>query len=259
MEPAPPGKHYARKPGTDEIYLRNNPTPKTGAQIAASKGLPDTPPTGYQYVRKGKGDVYLRRASGEADNLRQIKIEDGKFVDVETGQTFRTAQEVNDYNTVRQTHIKNKDPLSPDAHQPLPEPQTYIPTEKIEAHLEGFEDGASYLVPKDVLDTRGRDLLGRPDGQFVMRPGQVDDILARTDGDISRIEKELGIPEGRWQGRKLVRIDIAAPRDLDVRVSSGNEVGANEHWLPGGKLPTGLDEAVVDQIPHGKFREHDLF
>jgi hypothetical protein len=27
---------------------------------------------------------------------------------------------------------------------------------------------------------------------------------------------------------------------------SGNEAGANEYWLPGGRLPEGMPEAVVD-------------
>lgn len=26
---------------------------------------------------------------------------------------------------------------------------------------------------------------------------------------------------------------------------SGNEAGANVNWIPGGKLPTGLNEAVI--------------
>jgi hypothetical protein len=36
---------------------------------------------------------------------------------------------------------------------------------------------------------------------------------------------------------------------------TGRESGANELWLPGGRLPTGQREAVVDAIPGGQFTE----
>jgi hypothetical protein len=222
-------------------------TAQSAEQIAASNGLSETPPEGYDYVRTGENDVYLRRAAGEAENLRSIKIEDGHFVDVETGQTFKTAREVEDYNRVFGL-----------ARGSRPEPNTYIPREKIEGHLEGFEGGASYLTKKSILDRYGRDALGRDDGQFVMRPEELDKILDQANGDVSKIEKALGIPEGAWAGEELVRVDIEAPRELDLRMPSGNEEGANAHWLPGGRLPTGLDEAVVNQIPRGKYSESGI-
>jgi hypothetical protein len=36
---------------------------------------------------------------------------------------------------------------------------------------------------------------------------------------------------------------------------SGNEAGANELWLPGGLLPKGYKEAVINRIPKGKYIE----
>jgi hypothetical protein len=33
---------------------------------------------------------------------------------------------------------------------------------------------------------------------------------------------------------------------LNLRIPSGNEAGANEFWIPGGKLPDGNSEAVID-------------
>ena len=53
----------------------------------------------------------------------------------------------------------------------------------------------------------------------------------------------------------MVQINIATPRDFNVRMPSGNEMGANNLWLPGGRLPTGQLEAVVDQIPKGGYTE----
>lgn len=38
-------------------------------------------------------------------------------------------------------------------------------------------------------------------------------------------------------------------------MANGNEGGANELWLPGGDLPTGRSEAVIEQIPLGDYTE----
>lgn len=35
----------------------------------------------------------------------------------------------------------------------------------------------------------------------------------------------------------------------NLRLPSGNEVGVNDLWLSGGKLPNGKLEAVTDPIP----------
>jgi len=39
---------------------------------------------------------------------------------------------------------------------------------------------------------------------------------------------------------------------------NGNELGANLHWIPGGKLPTGYSEAVINNIPLGKYIERRI-
>ena len=83
-------------------------------------------------------------------------------------------------------------------------------------------------------------------------------MLQKTAKNVAAIEVELGIPAGSWQGKPLARIDIPNPEELHVRLPSGNEMGANALWLPGGHLPTGYSEAVVDRIPKGKYVESDL-
>ena len=67
---------------------------------------------------------------------------------------------------------------------------------------------------------------------------------------------ETSFPAGG--GRKLVRIDIARHKDLKIRICNENELGANELWIPDGKLPTGYDEAVKEYIPKGKYILIDL-
>lgn len=39
------------------------------------------------------------------------------------------------------------------------------------------------------------------DGQFVAPTNQINDLLTKSNGNISVIEKALGIPKGDWQNR----------------------------------------------------------
>jgi hypothetical protein len=41
-------------------------------------------------------------------------------------------------------------------------------------------------------------------------------------------------------------VDIPNPWDFGLRIPSGNEAGASELWIPGGRLPTGNTKAVID-------------
>ncbi len=140
-----------------------------------------------------------------------------------------------------------------------PDPSVYLDQKYIDFHLAEFNNGATYLVTKKALDDYGRDTLGYPDNtQFVMTKAEMDAMLTKTGKDISKIEKELGIPADSWKGKEMVRISIPNPKELNVRVPSGNEMGANSLWLPGGQLPTGYSEAVVNKIPKGKYTETPL-
>jgi len=38
-------------------------------------------------------------------------------------------------------------------------------------------------------------------------------------------------------------------------MASGNEIGANELWISGGKLPRGYSEAVINSIPKNSYVE----
>ena len=81
----------------------------------------------------------------------------------------------------------------------------------------------------------------------------MDSVLIKSHGNLIRIENELGIPVNTWKNKILIRIDILKPKRLRLRMPSGNEAGVNELWLPGGYLPTGYKEAVVDRIPKGSY------
>jgi hypothetical protein len=81
---------------------------------------------------------------------------------------------------------------------------------------------------------------------FVMPKAQADKLLADAGGDAAKFEEALGLPSGTLQTNPMVRVDIPHPRDLNVRMPRGTEAGANSQWLPGGYLPNGQIEAVVD-------------
>ena len=53
----------------------------------------------------------------------------------------------------------------------------------------------------------------------------------------------------------IVRVDVKDPEDYGLRMPSGNESGANDEWIPGGQLPTGISEAVIDG---GKVKPGDM-
>lgn len=136
-----------------------------------------------------------------------------------------------------------------------PKPAEYLPQAYIFNYEDAFQGGASYLVPKSVLDKYGRSKLGRPDGQFITTQFDMDWILADANGRLKDIEAQLGIPAGTWAGQEIVRIDIKDPCAFNLRMPSGNEMGANNLWLPGGRLPTNYFEAVIDPIPAGYYTE----
>ena len=136
-----------------------------------------------------------------------------------------------------------------------PAPETYLKRRYIRRHLKNFKAGASCIVSKELLERYHGDSIGKADNsQFIMMKSEMDSVLMRSHGDLSRIEHELGIPAGAWKHRVLVRIDIPKPKKLKLRMPSGNEVGANVLWLPGGLLPTGYKEAVIDRIPKGRYK-----
>ena len=125
-----------------------------------------------------------------------------------------------------------------------PDPKTYIDTKIHEEKLAKFDKGASKIMLKSQLDKYGP---GQSDGtSFVMPKAEVDQLLAKANGDPKALADALGIPVEQLEGNGLVRVDIPSPRDGGLRIPSGNEAGANSQWIPGGTLPDGGTEAVID-------------
>lgn len=64
------------------------------------------------------------------------------------------------------------------------------------------------------------------------------------------------LPEGTL-GDNLVRLDIAEPQGL--RLPNGNELGANEQWIPGQSTEGGTPEATIDPPQQGEFVSTPIF
>jgi len=141
-----------------------------------------------------------------------------------------------------------------------PDPSEYLSPAYIGEHLAPFiKTGASWLVPQDMLDKYGRDKLGWPDNsQFVKPTGDMLALVKAAKGDRSKIEQALGLPAGAWKGRKLAMITVGEPQKHGLRMAAGNEMGANEHWIPGGFLPDGSREAIVNQVEKGNYIETEI-
>jgi hypothetical protein len=131
------------------------------------------------------------------------------------------------------TKITNQPHGSKDA------PHTYLPSDYIDGHLSKFDEGAVFFGPKGNSNYPNN---SQDDNRFIMPKSEADDLIARTGGDISLIEKELGIPEGNWQSAAaetggLMRVDIPSNviKSKNLRMATGNEYAADEElWRPGG-------------------------
>jgi hypothetical protein len=69
--------------------------------------------------------------------------------------------------------------------------------------------------------------------------------MAETGGDPIELARKLGIDEDQLKKDSLLIIEFQPTRSYNAHMPSGNEFGANKHWLPGGRLPEGDVEAVV--------------
>lgn len=135
-----------------------------------------------------------------------------------------------------------------------PEPETYMTMEQIDAHLDQFSDGGSFVMTRDQYElfVEGREKIGFPDNsQYMTSREYMDSIESKAQGNLSVYEKELGFDPGYFDdGGGMVRIDVYSPREHNARIPSGNEMGTNSHFTPGGYTDGGAPECVTNNIPN---------
>lgn len=135
-----------------------------------------------------------------------------------------------------------------------PEPETYMTQEQIDAHLDQFSGGGSFVMTRDQYElfVEGREKIGFPDNsQYMTSREYMDSIESKARGNLSVYEKELGFDPGYFDdGGGMVRIDVYSPRKYNARIPSGNEMGTNSHFTPGGYTAGGAPECVTNNIPN---------
>ena len=125
-----------------------------------------------------------------------------------------------------------------------PHPSSYMSVAERNAHSAAFSDGASRFMTESNFNKYG---IGQIDNTaFVMTKTQADELVSAANGNARAMENALGLPEGFLDNSNLVRVDIPNPHKAGLQIPSGNEAGANSQWLPGGFLPDGKIEGVID-------------
>ena len=132
-----------------------------------------------------------------------------------------------------------------------PNPTEYLSPDFIATHLRQFEGGVTKIT---AYAPSGR--VGPPGGTFVLPRNKADDLIRQANNDIHRLEDLLGLNRGDL-GSNPFRSDVRTPSGL--RMPSGNELGVNENWIPGGRTSGGILEAVVDSFEPGTYISTQIF
>ncbi|MEG0564358.1 hypothetical protein, partial [Anaerorhabdus sp.] len=118
-----------------------------------------------------------------------------------------------------------------------PNPNTYLSETYIKNHLKQFDGVVTKIMTQAPTGTAGP-----PGGTFVMPSSFAEDLIVQAGGDVSKLEIMLSLEPGAL-GSSPVVVEVKNPKNL--RVPSGNELGANSQWLPGGNTRGGIPEASI--------------
>jgi|GEM_PF-2113331 len=184
------------------------------------------------------------------------------------GHSLTSGSETGDINDTYQE--TNGVPISKDKFDEIlaaekgyrPDPDTYLPPEYIQDHLRSFDSGSSRIILRESYEEYG---IGKPDTgrtEFVLTTESASKMIAEAAGDPVRLAERLGIPADQLAGDSLVMVEFHPTGAYKAIMPSGNEWGTNAQWLPGGRLPHGDLEAVVeteDMINGVDYTVIDLF
>jgi hypothetical protein len=131
-----------------------------------------------------------------------------------------------------------------------PYPAEYLDADYIREHIDKFGDGATRFYRADSLNTYGP---GNNGTTFVFPTSEIDNIIDQAGGDPKKLGTMLGLGENFFVDKngnavEIIRADFT-PDEItngNIRMPQGNEGGANAQWIPGGYLPEGIPEAVVN-------------
>jgi len=134
-----------------------------------------------------------------------------------------------------------------------PDPGDYLSDEYMRNHLAQFENGATRIYVTRTIENYGPGNNQVPGNvtntAYVFPTDQLNNLMNSVKSP-QELSQSLGLPDDFFEGADVQLRDFA-PDELDgLRLPSGNEGGTDpERWIPGGYLPSGIPEAVID-IPH---------
>lgn len=130
-----------------------------------------------------------------------------------------------------------------------PDPGDYLDADYIQKHLDQFENGATRIYRSESLAGYGPGNNLAADGSnttYVFPTDQLDALMSQVNSP-EELGEALGLGSDFFVGADVELRDFA-PHELDgLRMPSGNEGGTDvDKWIPGGYLPSGIPEAVID-------------
>ena len=227
-----------------------------------------------QYLAKEKLQRSLNKPPLVSRELPKVKV-DVEVPKYNRGQILRNIEEsrlaressnfkqyaAKEYALAEEIRYKNywNEPILKIPKGSRPDPKTYVNSEYLTKHFAEFDEGATVIQTEWAYTnySEANGFVGVPDDNtlFVMPTKYADKVIKNSNGNIHYIEEKLGFPKGYFKyGGGLVRIDIEDLSDLDLRLPSGNETGANSLWIPGGETSGGVPEAILNTVPLDKTR-----
>ena len=83
----------------------------------------------------------------------------------------------------------------------------------------------------------------------------LDDVVKEAKGNMRVIEQKLGLEFGFLNDNDVMIVLIKKEDFINPRFPTGNEIGVNNLWIPGGLTSGGIPELVMDFSLSSKFSE----
>lgn len=231
----------------DLFWSNQQMTPEKAAQIL-SGSVPTSEAKLIQYMAAKSYLAFVKSGKGMPSwdaGTGQYSFKESKLSSNPTSQSSSGAWKPTDSNLYVDGVISNtkaKEIINV-PHGQRPDPSTYMTKSEIDAHLAKFDDGAVRFTSKNSynkFNTAG------PDGGFVMPAAEFDRIMVEAKGNLSVVEKKLGLDKGYLSNSDTMAVYIKKEDFKGLKMPSGNEPGANQYWTPGGKTSGGISEVVMD-------------
>ena len=134
-----------------------------------------------------------------------------------------------------------------------PAPRTYLGDKFVDSHLSKFKnDGCAFVIKK--TDVIGLNYNSLPPNKFVALKSDMEKIISDCKGNRRLLAKKLGYEDSNvFDNGEIFVVYTKENSSFKFDMPTGNERGANEMWIPGGKTSGGITEAVLvgsDKVIH---------